>query len=86
MSIHAKRASVFVVGVVVLVTVFTIVRIARPLLSALGRRCCFMPTTWEMYSPTIWQFSTVFVASALLVWVFAYWLSKRRSRRPAARR
>jgi len=89
MSIHAKRSVAVVVGVVMLVTVFAIVRIGRPLLIALGLRFGgpdAMPTSWEMVSPTIWQLSTFFVVSALLIGVLVYWLSKRSSRRPTARR
>jgi hypothetical protein len=75
MSIHSKRA---VVGVL-LVAVFTIVRIAWPLLRVLARGARssdFMPTSWEMYSPAIWQLSTLAVVSVVLMGVVFYWLSR----------
>ena len=85
MSIHLKRA---VVGVL-LVMVFTIVRIAGPVVSLLGRGARssdFLATSWEMYSPTIWQLLMLVVVSALLLGVVFYWLSRGLSRRPTTRR
>jgi hypothetical protein len=78
MSIHAKRAAI----VVVLVTVFTTVRIARPLLTALGRGAGGLGAA--SFGPA--EVLVVFIAPALVIGALAYWLSWRSVRRPPARR
>jgi hypothetical protein len=78
MSIHAKRAAV----VVVLVAAFTTVRIARPLLTALGRSSGGLGAV--SFGPA--EVLIVFIAPALVIGGLAYWLSWRSARRPAARR
>jgi hypothetical protein len=76
MSIHAKRAAV----VVVLVTMFTVVRIARPLMTAAGSGGLGAVS----FGPA--EALVVFVVPAVCIGVLVYWLSKRSSRRPTARR
>jgi hypothetical protein len=78
MSMHGKRAAV----VAVLVTVFTIVRIARPLLSALGTGSGGLGAV--SFGPA--EAVVVVIAPAFLIGRLAYWLSWRSSRPPTARR
>jgi hypothetical protein len=78
MSIHAKRAAI----VVVLVTMFTVVRVARPLLMGLGSG----HSVRFVASFGLGETLLLFVAPAVFIGGLAYWLSKRSSRRPTARR
>jgi hypothetical protein len=78
MSTHAKRAAV----VVVLVTMFTVVRIARPLLMGLGRGT----GVHFVVSLGTGEVLIAFIAPALVIGAIAYWLSWRSARRTTARR
>jgi hypothetical protein len=74
MSIHAKRAAVLVA----LFMVFTVVRLAWPLVTSLVSGSGALGAA--MFDPVD------FVAHALIVWFLTYWLSKWWSRRSMAAR
>jgi hypothetical protein len=78
MVIHAKRAAI----VVALVTVFTIVRIGRPLLTLLRSGSGGLGAV--SLGPA--ELLIVFIAPALAIGGLAYWLSWQSARRTTTRR